>query len=68
MEKYLDLFKSTLLFLVSTGILIYMFRKKSFFKKDDDMYHKSLDFRFIVILSTGVLVGVILMIKELKRL
>lgn len=67
MEKYFELFKSIFLLLVSLGILISMFRKKMFKNSNKDLYFKSLDYRLVVVLVAGILAGLILTIKELKK-
>ena len=38
-----------------------------FKNSNKDLYFKSLDYRLVVVLVTGVLVGLILTIKELKK-
>lgn len=68
MEKYNDLIKSLLLTIGSSSVLIYMWRKNMFKNSGKNIYFKSLDYRVIMILATGILCGIILTIKACKKL
>ena len=68
MEKYDDLIKSLLLTIGSSSVLVYMLRKKMFRNSGQDLYSKSLDYRVIMILVTGILCGIILTVKACNKL
>lgn len=68
MEKYSELLKSLLLTITSASILIFMYRKRIFKSYGKDFYQKSLDYRLIGILITGIVCGIILAVKAYKKL